>query len=210
MCFQTGAGVCFHPTPALAVRDHLPPMESATKDIFLVIYSSRLFPSHWGVFVPSSEGSDAGILINVIGDPSVGFEHEFKRDYGAEDTRRVSKTLLLGKVASEHVMDRKEAEQRTENVPKNTLEDIALSIPPPSKSLRRGGSSVSFQATLSPVTQEYRDQAALQVGVKVEIKNCQSWLRDYVVVLVEKKVLEASALEVVDGAPKISSMNAVQ
>jgi len=45
----------------------------------------------------------------------------------------------------------------------------------------------------------------LQVGVKVEIKNCQSWLREYVVALVEKKVLEASALEVVDSAPKISS-----
>ena len=46
----------------------------------------------------------------------------------------------------------------------------------------------------------------LQVGVKVEIKNCQSWLREYVVALVEK-ALEASALEVVDSAPKISSMN---
>jgi hypothetical protein len=115
-------------------------MEPPTKDIFLVIYSSRLFPSHWGVLVPSSEGIDAGVLINVIGDPLVGFEHEFKRDYGVEDTRRVSKTLLLGKVASEHVKGWKEVGQRNDNVPKNTLEDIALSIPPPSKSLRRDNS----------------------------------------------------------------------
>ena len=119
-------------------------MESPTKDIFLVVYSSRLFPSHWGVFVPSSKGSDTGRLINVIGDPSVGFEHEFKRDYGKEDARRVSKTILLGKVASEHARDRKDMGQNTDDIPNNTLEDIAISIPPPSKSLRRSGSSVSF------------------------------------------------------------------
>lgn len=119
-------------------------MRSPTRDIFLIIFSSRLFPSHWGVFVPSSEGSDTGTLVNVTGDPLVGFEREFKRDYGMEDTRRVSKTLLLGKVASEHVKGRKEVGQNTDSVPNNTLEDIALSISPPSKSLRSGGSSVSF------------------------------------------------------------------
>ena len=119
-------------------------MESPAKDIFLVIYSSRLFPSHWGIFVPSSEGSDAGTLINVIGDPAIGFEHEFKRDCGREDTRRVSKTLLLGKVTSEYAKGRKEVGQNTDNVPNNPLEDIAFSVPPPSKSLRSGSSSVSF------------------------------------------------------------------
>lgn len=49
----------------------------------------------------------------------------------------------------------------------------------------------------------------LQVGTKVEIKNCHSWLREYVVALMEKMVLEASALDVVDSAPKISSMDVV-
>lgn len=98
--------------------------------------------------MPSSEGSNTGTLINVIGDPSVGFEHEFKRDHGGEDTRRVSETLLLGKVASEHVKDRKNVGQNTDDVPNNTLEDVALSIPPPSKSLRRSGSSVSIYFTL--------------------------------------------------------------
>lgn len=120
-------------------------MEPQTKDIFLVIYSSRLFPSHWGVFVPSSEGSEAGTLINVIGDPSVGFEHEFKRDHGREDDGRVSKTLLLGKVAYEHVKTRQEVGRSTNDTPNNVLEDIALSIPPPCKSLRSSGSSVSIQ-----------------------------------------------------------------
>ena len=42
---------------------------------------------------------------------------------------------------------------------------------------------------------------------KVVIKNCQSWLREYVAALVEKRVLEPSALDVVDGAPAISSLN---
>jgi len=50
----------------------------------------------------------------------------------------------------------------------------------------------------------------LQVGVKVEMKNCQSWLREYVIALVEKNVFEASALDVVDSAPKIASMDAAR
>jgi len=129
-------------------------MQSPTKDIFLVIYSSRLFPSHWGVLVPSSKGTDAGTLINVLGDPAVGFEHEFKRDYGRDDMRRVAKTLLLGKVTFEHVKDRKEVGQNTDNVPNNTLEDVALSIPPPSKSLRSSNNSVSSQAIRWSVTRE--------------------------------------------------------
>lgn len=141
-------------------------MESPTRDIFLVIYSSRLFPSHWGILVPSSEGSNTGTLINVIGDPSVGFEHEFKRDCGGEDARRVSKTLFLGKVASEHVKDRKDVGQNTDDVPNNTLEDVALSIPPPSKSLRRSGSSVSFDFILP-------DHLSWNVGSE----QCSRWAR---------------------------------
>ena len=123
-------------------------MEPSTRDIFLVIYSSRLFPSHWGILVPSSEGSNTGTMINVIGDPSTGFEHEFKRDCGGGDARRVSETLLLGTVASEHVKGRKDVGQNTDDIPNNRLEDVALSIPPPSKSLRRSGSSVSFDFVL--------------------------------------------------------------
>ena len=120
-------------------------MDLQTRDIFLVIYSSRLFPSHWGVFVPSSEGSYTGTLINVTDDPSVGFEHEFKRDHGKEDDGRVSKTLLLGRVASKYVKNREEVGLSANVIPVNDLEDIALSIPPPSKSLRPSGSTVSIQ-----------------------------------------------------------------
>lgn len=130
-------------------------MESSTRDIFLVIYSSRFFPSHWGVLVPSSEGSETGTLINVVGDPSVGFEHEFKRDYGKEDNGRVSKILCLGRVAFEHVKGREEVGQNTDSIPDCTLEDIALSIPPPSKSLRRSGSPVSIRSTHLSVSREY-------------------------------------------------------
>jgi len=46
-----------------------------------------------------------------------------------------------------------------------------------------------------------------QAGTKIEIRNCQSWLREYVVALVEKEILEPDALDVVDSAPKISSMD---
>ena len=85
----------------------------------------------------------------MIGDPSVGFEHEFKRDYGGDDSRRVSKTLRLGKVVSEHIRNRKDKGRNVDNIPNNTLEDIAFSIPPPSKSLRHSSNSVSFEQSIS-------------------------------------------------------------
>ena len=138
--------VSLEPSNTTLCRSHtVVPMESRTRGIFLVIFSSRLFPSHWAIFVPSSEGSDTGTLINVVGDPSVGFEHEFKRDYGEEDERRVSKTLLLGSVACKHIKGREEVGQKTDDIPNNKLEDIALSIPPPSKSLRSSGGTVSIR-----------------------------------------------------------------
>jgi len=96
------------------------------------------------------------------------------------------KTLLIGTVSSEHVKYRQEAGQSTSNTPSNVLEDIASSIPPPSKSLRPSDTSV---------------------GRKIEIKNCQSWLREYVVALVEREVLERSALAAVDDAPTVSCLD---
>ena len=144
--------------------------ELRTRDIFLVIYSSRLFPSHWGVFVPSSEGSDTGTLINVIGDPSVGFEHEFKRDYGRDgDDGRVSKTLLLGKAAPEHVQSRQGVGQSTNDTPNSTLEDIAVSIPPPSKSLRPSGCSVSIQTIHFLVVRGYRENKCSRRAEKLKL-----------------------------------------
>lgn len=50
----------------------------------------------------------------------------------------------------------------------------------------------------------------LQVGRKVEIKNCQSWLREYVVALVEKQMFGQAALDVMGEAPTVSSLDTTQ
>jgi len=64
----------------------------------------------------------------VIGDPLVGFEHEFERDHGGENARRVSKALLLNRVTSEHVNDRKDMGQNADNVPNNVVARTKLSV----------------------------------------------------------------------------------
>jgi hypothetical protein len=38
--------------------------------------------------------------------------------------------------------------------------------------------------------------------MKVDLRNCQTWLREFVGVLVEDGVLSGDALVVMDGAPK--------
>ena len=67
---------------------------ASTRDV-LVIHSLGLFPSRRGVLASSFEDFNTDALIVVIGDPSVGFEHEFEKGHGEVDKGWISKTLLL-------------------------------------------------------------------------------------------------------------------
>jgi hypothetical protein len=39
-------------------------------------------------------------------------------------------------------------------------------------------------------------------GRRVAIKNCQTWMREFVVALVEEEILDGSAIGALDAAPK--------
>ncbi|KDN48240.1 hypothetical protein RSAG8_02832, partial [Rhizoctonia solani AG-8 WAC10335] len=67
--------------------------------------------------------------------------------------------------------------------PVDEVEKIASGISPPEKSLNSAQNS------------------KLPVG-RVEIKNCQTWLREFVCALVEHGICEAEAIDVLDRAPR--------
>ncbi|KAH7070687.1 hypothetical protein BKA63DRAFT_535692 [Paraphoma chrysanthemicola] len=89
----------------------------------------------------------------------------------------------LTQVANQHVVDVKgDKTKGTDATAHNYLKQVALSIPAPGRSLQSATSQGSRQ--------------------RVDIQNCQTWLRAVVATLVQNRVIAEGALQVVDTAPK--------
>ncbi|OCL14980.1 hypothetical protein AOQ84DRAFT_420483 [Glonium stellatum] len=170
-------------------------MVSPTRPILLIIYHSPLFPAHWSLYIHSARSRETGTRIHVTGDLLTGFTHEFVRHYNLRAETRSYSLLALGSVPSSIVEGEKDEEHSGEagrgsnqqetidQSPRNALERVAMRIEAPGKSLRGVACS------------EGRER-------RVEVKNCQTWLKDLVQELVGEGMLGETALEVVDGAPK--------
>ncbi|TVY14659.1 hypothetical protein LARI1_G005936 [Lachnellula arida] len=154
------------------------------RPVYLIIYHSPIFAAHWALWIPSYEEEvigKTGKIINVQGSPSEGFAHEFERNYDlASETRRHS-VKLLSLVDSKNIIDTT-GDYSTDNTAIDILESSALTIKAPGPSLR----------------------SAEEHGVKtrVELKNCQTWLRQFVSKLVENGTFSKDALVELDNAPK--------
>lgn len=111
--------------------------ETETRNVFLIVYRSRLFNAHWGMVVPYNNTSTVGTKIHVTGTLRNGFEHEFQRDYDPESTGRAHSLVALGAVDASVVATL--ASVDTEDMmttPSNRLEQLALTVPAPGPSLR--------------------------------------------------------------------------
>ncbi|TDL30184.1 hypothetical protein BD410DRAFT_893314 [Rickenella mellea] len=154
-----------------------------TRDVFLIVYRSPVFPAHWALWIPSVDNTNVGKIINVIGDASSGFEHEFVRNHDLEEeSHRRNDLVLLAKVNEEHIVDSLEDGSNVNDA--TAVDDIerkALEIPAPVKSLR---------LSTDPPTK------------RVEIQNCQTWLRELVVGLVAAEIFPESSIVAMDNAPK--------
>ncbi|KAF2827132.1 hypothetical protein CC86DRAFT_466857 [Ophiobolus disseminans] len=154
------------------------------RTVHLIVYNSPLFPAHWGLWIPQEDGDqNIGKLIHATGDARTGFQVAFKRNYDLGTTSRSYQLLPLAQVADQHVVDVKgDGSKGTDTIAHDYLEQVALSIPAPGRSLRSATSQGSRQ--------------------RVDIQNCQTWLRAVVAALVQNGVIAEGALQVVDNAPK--------
>jgi hypothetical protein len=126
-----------------------------SQDIFLLTYDSPLFPAHWSMWGPSDRlgpGGDhnpLGKVIQVVGDPREGFEHEFKRNEELEGTGCRYHQFLLASVPKAFVVDVVgDGSFTTDKVAVDVIERCALSVPAPGKSLKPVDGEVSLGSSL--------------------------------------------------------------
>lgn len=108
-----------------------------TRDIYLIVYHSPLFPAHWALWIPSANNSQIGKKLHVFGDVANGFEHEFQRNYNPFNDQLKHSLVLLAEVEEKNVVDVPGDGSQTSD--KNAMDDIervALATLAPSKSLK--------------------------------------------------------------------------
>lgn len=115
-----------------------------TRTIYLIVYSSPLFPAHWAIWIPSQGSQTVGKRIHVEGDVATGFQLSFDRNYDKTQDSRKHEIIVIGEVETGHVMDTPGNGSNTvDREPKDAIESIAAKVPPPGPSLM-SASRVSF------------------------------------------------------------------
>jgi hypothetical protein len=112
--------------------------------IHLVVYNSPLFPAHWGLWIPSAADPKVGKFIHATGDAAKGFEISFERNYNISVTRRRHQILPIAQVLDQHVLDVVgDGSRSSDQTAHDYIEQVALSVPAPARSLTSASSQVS-------------------------------------------------------------------
>lgn len=94
--------------------------------------------AHWAIFVPNIDSSTKGKVIQVTGNPFMGFKFEFKRNYDIEDDSRAHHMLPLALVDDTHIGDSTiygNGGSSTDSNARDILESEAKKIVPPGVSM---------------------------------------------------------------------------
>lgn len=115
-----------------------------SRAVYLIIFHSPIFPAHWAMYIPHTATAGRGTLINVRGDPSTGFCHEFERNYDPDSTTSQKKLLHLCDVEERCVVD--VIGDGTASIDTYAVDDVertALQVCAPPKTLRSSDDPVS-------------------------------------------------------------------
>jgi hypothetical protein len=114
------------------------------RTVHLIVFRSLLFAARWGLWIPSTNNPDIGKYLHATGDPANGLQVAFKRNYDLGDKSRPYQLLELAQVLDHYVVDvngdGSESEDQTAH---DYLEEIALNIPAPRRSLISATTPVS-------------------------------------------------------------------
>lgn len=170
-----------------------------TRPIYLIIYTSTLFPAHWSLWIPSLSDPSIGKRLHAEGDAATGFKTVFERGYVLHEDTRKYQCLLLGEVSDEYVLD--VDGQECDSIAHDDLERILLSVPAPGASLVSSESQVCecVPCVYACICACFRRQGPRK---RVRIQNCRTWLRDGTAALVKSGIMDGMALQRVEGAPK--------
>ncbi|KAL3425123.1 hypothetical protein PVAG01_04404 [Phlyctema vagabunda] len=158
------------------------------RPVYLISYNNSRFPAHWSLWIPFFDDNtpgDYGKVIHVEGDARNGFTHRFKRNYNVKLTGRPHSLHLIDWTDVANIVDGAHSGRTFEDVTAtDIIEQWALHVAAPGPSLRSANSSSSGPRT------------------RVQIQNCQTWMRELVVKLVEERIFPDDALEKLDAVPK--------
>ncbi|KFZ04456.1 hypothetical protein V502_10137, partial [Pseudogymnoascus sp. VKM F-4520 (FW-2644)] len=123
-------------------------------------------------------------FVRAEGDPATGFSLEIRRSYDLTTTSSKKTLILLCWVDAHHIADVADPWSPNSN-PVDVIEQVASRVQPPGSSLRPAESA-----------------GASETRSRVELKNCQTWLREVVVALAGNGTLPNEAVRVLDQAPR--------
>ncbi|KAF7559328.1 hypothetical protein G7046_g4826 [Stylonectria norvegica] len=143
--------------------------------------------SHFGIFIPNAVHADkdltnlnfrssecSGTIIHVVGEPVMaGYALEFKRNYDASRCPELKMLVPLGLVDVGYLYEPVTPEVTREDTPRAVLEREAVRVTPPP-----------------------RGQNVRAVMDGVNTRRCQEWTMEYLTRLVEKKLIDPTALAI--------------
>ncbi|KAH7150466.1 hypothetical protein B0J13DRAFT_550219 [Dactylonectria estremocensis] len=155
-----------------------------SRTVSIIVYTSRLFPAHWALWIPSQADAGIGKRVHATGDARVGFEVVFDRNYDIEHTGRQHQLVPLANVLEAFIDEASctVGPLSSECRPCDKIEEVALRVPAPGPSLVASSSN----------TPRHR----------VPIKNCQTWLAELVGKLIEEGVMDDEARTTISQVPK--------
>ncbi|KAH7134329.1 kinase-like domain-containing protein [Dactylonectria macrodidyma] len=127
-----------------------------SRAVYVIVYTSRLFPAHWALWIPSQGDSAIGKRVHATGDARAGFEVEFDRNYDIEHTGRQHQLVPLAQVHEIFINDVSctVGPLSSECQPCDKIEEIALLVSAPSPSLVASSSNASSTSSSHDNTSE--------------------------------------------------------
>jgi hypothetical protein len=99
---------------------------------------------HFAIFIPNASDEEktpsktepcTGTVIHVVGNPMIGFSHEFKRNYNtSDDLKSLVRVVLLGHIQESLHVDSSSGTFSTDVLPLGPLDAAALQVPVPGRS----------------------------------------------------------------------------
>lgn len=166
----------------------------ALRPVYVLTPPSPLFAAHWSLFIPESQESSFGRRIHVSGDRLNGFKLEIIRGYDASLHRGLSSSrhFRIGNISpskygtfsgpstrsDDAQKDDDEGGGYVDNYATDELERVCLEVEAPGPSLNR---VVASEAGRSSGPRP-----------KMEVKDCQWWVRQVVQLAYSRGILLAS------------------
>jgi hypothetical protein len=120
------------------------PVGMASRPLYLLVNGrTSKARGHFAIFIPNASDVDqapskdwscAGAVIHVVGNPMIGFHHQFKRNFNTYGWKTLVTAVLLGHVQHSLHVDPSAAKYSEDTVALGTLDAAALQVPTPRKS----------------------------------------------------------------------------